>query len=101
MKVRKKQNQRKKGGGITKLKNFISIFILLICLSSKTFELQAKTTISIIRDAEIEFFIQKIINNFTENDIDKNNIIKPIIRLGIRQLFVQSIQFLNFNCKLL
>ncbi len=79
MKVRKKQNQRKKGGGITKLKNFISIFILLICLSSKTFELQAKTTISIIRDAEIEFFIQKIINNFTENDIDKNNIIKPII----------------------
>ena len=45
MKVRKKQNQRKKGGGITKLKNFISIFILLMSLSSKTFELQAKTTI--------------------------------------------------------
>ena len=77
MKAKKKQRLRKKDGGIIKLKKFI--FIIILCLFLKPFDLQAKTTISVIRDTEIEFFIQKMINNFTEDEIDKFNIIRPII----------------------
>lgn len=77
MKAKKKQCLRKKDGGIIRLEKFI--FVIIISLFLKPFDLLGKTTISIIRDPEIEFFIQKMINNFTENDIDKFNIIRPII----------------------
>lgn len=78
MKVRKNQTQRKKVGGIINFKIYKFIFFLLIFSLLKPLDVESKT-ISIIRDVEIEFFIQKMINNFTDNDIENVSSVRPII----------------------
>ena len=71
-----KLKQKKLDGGIIKL-NYLKIYVSLffIFFTSNVF---AKN-INIIRDSEIEFFLQNLINNFSINEDIKNSSIKPLI----------------------
>ncbi len=54
---------------------------MLIFFSLKTFNSNAKQEVTIIQDAEIEFFLQKLINNFTLNENNQKILIKPVVVL--------------------
>ncbi len=77
-------NQRKRDGGAINsvIRNFIFVF-LLIYISFQSFSINAneKKSIYIIRDAEIEFFLQHLINQILIIKKKEINSISPIILL--------------------
>ncbi|MAJ15402.1 MAG: hypothetical protein CMN44_10715 [SAR116 cluster bacterium] len=74
-------NQKKQVGGIIRYTSLKLFFLTFISCYFIVFPVKAKNNnnVSIIRDAEIEFFLEQIINNFTTSEQTKNLSIKPII----------------------